>query len=275
MQYQGINQGFRVIGGKTKIEGVITRAFRLNTHPYSLEQLNEYIPEDKRIDESKLWKESRLTLEQAKKKYPEWYEKRVERGERKGKWKCKEDLYHWWIRQIKEGANVGHRYFCIMCLAIYGVKSGVSEEQVKKDALELMPFLDSMSTTEPFGENDVVSALDCFDERYATFPIKDIIKISGITIKKNDRNWRKRTEHLQADYWTNEKDRPEVNPCKQNRELALKFMRDNGEIKGRPQGSSKEKEIVRAWREQNPTGRKADCHRETELDPKTIRKWWE
>lgn len=29
------------------------------------------------------------------------------------------------------------------------------------------------------------------------------------------------------------------------------------------------------WREQHPEGRKADCHRDTGLDPKTIRKWWE
>ena len=30
---------------------------------------------------------------------------------------------------------------------------------------------------------------------------------------------------------------------------------------------------VYEWRQQHPEGRKADCHRETGLDPKTIRKW--
>ena len=24
----------------------------------------------------------------------------------------------------------------------------------------------------------------------------------------------------------------------------------------------------------NPTGKKIDCHRDTKIDPKTIRKWW-
>ena len=259
VQFQGINQGFRVVGGKTKIEGVKTRAFLINTHPCSLEQLNEYVTVENRIDENKLWKESKLTLEQAKKKYPEWYEKRVERGEKKGTWKCKEDLYQWWIRRIKEGASVGHRYFCIMCLAIYGVKSGVSEEQVKKDALELMPFLDSMSATEPFDEIDVVSALDCFDERYSTFPIEDISKLSGIVIEKNKRNGRKQAMHLKIARFTLET-----------------INEDNGKVlQGRPQGSSKEKEIVRAWREQNPQGRKAECIRETELSKPTVYKWWE
>ena len=32
---------------------------------------------------------------------------------------------------------------------------------------------------------------------------------------------------------------------------------------------------VYEWRQQHPEGRKADCHRETGLDPKTIRKWWD
>lgn len=198
VQYQGINQGFRVIGGKTKIEGVKVRAFRLNSHPYCLEQLNQYVPADKRIDETKLWKESKLTLAQAKKKYPQWYEKRVLRREPRGTWTCKEDLYQWWLRKIQEGASVGHRYFCVMCLAIYGVKSGVSKEQVKKDALELLPILNGMSDTEPFTRNDINSALECFDERYITFPIDDISKISGIDIEKNKRNGRNQILHLRG-----------------------------------------------------------------------------
>ena len=76
--------------------------------------------------------------------------------------------------------------------------------------------------------------MECFDKRYCTFPIDDIVKISGIQIEKNKRNGRKQAEHLQADYWINEKGRREVNTCKQNRELALQDMRENGEIKGRP-----------------------------------------
>lgn len=257
VQYQGINQGFRVIGGKTKIEGVTTRAFRLNTTPYSLEQLNEYVPEEKRIDETKIWKESKLTLEQAKKKYPEWYEKRVVKGERRGTWKCKEDLYHWWIRKIQEGASVGHRYFCIMCLAIYGVKSGVSKEQVKKDALELMPFLDNMSDSDPFVESDVISALDCFDERYITFPIEDISKLSGIAIEKNKRNGRKQAVHVKF----------------MNTVRNFKIQTGEKIDVGRPKGADK-KAVVHSWREQNPKGNKVECIRATGLSKPTVYKWW-
>ena len=255
VQYQGINQGFRVIGGKTKIEGVLVRAFQFNTHPYSLEQLNKYVPEDKRIDESKLWKESRLTLEQAKKKYPEWYEKRIIKKAKKGSWTCKVDLYNWWIKRIKDGAQVGHRYFCIMCLAIYGVKSGVSEEQVKKDALELLPFLNNLSETEPFTKNDINSALDCFDERYITFPIKDISKLSGIVIEKNKRNGRKQVVHL-------------------GRARALQNFDDpDGEWRNK-EGRPTVEKIVREWQENNPKGTKAECIRQTGLSKPTVYKWW-
>ena len=32
---------------------------------------------------------------------------------------------------------------------------------------------------------------------------------------------------------------------------------------------------VQEWRQQHPDSRKADWHRDTGLDPKTIRKWWD
>lgn len=44
---------------------------------------------------------------------------------------------------------------------------------------------------------------------------------------------------------------------------------------GRPKGSGTAQARVYEWRQQHPEGRKADCHRETGLDPKTIRKWWD
>ena len=195
-QFQGINQGFRVIGGKTKIEGVRVRAFRINQHPFNLEQLGKYIPAESRVDESKLWKESKLTLAEAKKKYPRWYEDKILNKCPRRYWTCKKDLYEWWKEKIKEGATFHHRYFSIMCLAIYGAKCGVDFEEVKADAFGLIPFLNSINPQEPFTENDCISALECYDTRYCTFPIDDIIKISGIAIEKNKRNGRKKSQHI-------------------------------------------------------------------------------
>ena len=197
-QFQGINQGFRVIGGKTKIEGVRVRAFRINEHPFNLDQLNQYIPKESRVDESKLYKESKMSLAEAKKKFPRWYEDKVVNKQPRRYWTCKRDLYEWWIEKIKEGATFHHRYFSVMCLAIYGVKCGIPFEEVKELALseDFISFLNNINPDEPFTENDCLSALECYDTRYCTFPIDDIIKISGIDIEKNKRNGRKQDLHL-------------------------------------------------------------------------------
>lgn len=262
-QYQGINQGFRVIGGNTKVEGTKVRAFLFNTHPYSLSDLGRYIPEEYRIDESKLFRESKLTLEQAKQKYPLWYEKVIEKKDRhRKKWDIADKvngsnpyaLYDWWKRQIETGATFHHRYFNIMCLAIYGVKNGVPYEQVKKDAYGYIPLMNSIEPTEKFTRADVKSALECYDDRYATFPIEDIEKLSDIRIPRNKRNGLKQTEHLTV-----------ARAIKQAKKT-IGVMNKEGR---------KPKQLdVEQWQAEHPNGIKADCIRDLHIDRKTVSKYW-
>lgn len=254
-QYQGINQGFRPVGGKTKIEGVKVRAFRLNEHPFDVEELNNFVPEKDRVDLSMLYKESRTTLEEAKAKFPQWYQRVIVDGDKtKGSWTCKRDLYEWWKRQIKEGAVFHHRYFCTMCLAIFAVKSGVSYEELEKDALDLVPFMNDLSPENPFTEADVYSALECFDSRYVTFPVEDISRLSSIEIQKNKRNGRKQSTHLRIARNT------------------LEILNDEAE---KPlQGRKSKADIVRAWQRKNPEGTKAECIRQTKLSKPTVYKHW-
>ena len=206
-QKQGINQGFRVIGGKTKKDAPEqrVRAFQINTHPFTLTQLAEYVPDAMRVDENKLFRESKMSLKEAQKKYPEWYERVVVgKDKSKARWRIEEKvngdnpyaLYDWWKKKVREGAAYNHRYFCVMCLAIYGAKCNVPQEQVEKDAYEFVPFLNSINPSEPFTESDVESALECYDHRYCTFPIKDIEVISAIPIPRNKRNGRPQKTHM-------------------------------------------------------------------------------
>lgn len=254
-QYQGIFQGFRIIGGKTKIEGVRSRAFKMNEHPFSVEELNDFVPESERVDISKMFKESKITLSEAEKMYPEWYQKVIVEGDKtKGTWLCKRDLYDWWKRQIKEGAVFHHRYFCIMMLAIYGVKSGISFEEVEKDALELIPFMNDINPENPFTKEDVYSALECYDRRYITFPLEDISRLSAIPIQKNKRNGRKQSAHIRY----------------MNYQRAFRVAEGECTNGGRP---SKEN-IVRAWQRNNPGGSKAECIRQTGLSKPTVYKHW-
>lgn len=255
-QYQGINQGFRVIGGKTKIPGIRVRAFRMNEHPFNLETLGEFVPEESRVDESKLFKMTFYTLEEAKKKFPDWYERRVVRNEPKGSWTCKRDLYDWWLRQIQEGATYQHRYFCIMVLAIYGVKCGIPFEEVKKDAYDLIPFLNSLKADEPFTVDDVNSALECYDPNYVTFPRDDISKLTAIPIQPNKRNGRTQYQHLKIARFARDLNYDEVNGWSN---------KDGAPIK---------RDIVKFWRLEHPDGKKADCIRDTKLSKPTVYKWW-
>jgi hypothetical protein len=107
-----------------------------------------------------------------------------------------------------------------------------------------------------FTEEDVYSALECYDKKYCTFPIEDIEKTSGIQIKRNKRNYQPQEWHLQ-----------DIRTKKEN-------MKKRGQAFKAPEGRPKKADEVREWREAHPNGTKAECNRETNIDPKTIRKWW-
>ena len=267
IQYQGINQGFRVIGGKTKDKKGTVRAFLMNTHPYNLKQLGEYILPEYRIDEEKIFKESKITLEQAKEKYPQWYDRVIlNKDKHRKKWDIAEKvhgdnpyaLYDWWKRQIEVGATYHHRYFAIMCMAIYGVKCGVPEDRVRKDAYSYIPFMNAISPDNPFTVADVDSALECYDDRYATFPIDDIQKLSDIRIEKNKRNGQKQADHLE-----------EIRAIRDIR------MKRKGKKWTDGNGRKPKDDIVKNWQQAHPNGRKADCIKDTGLSPKTVYKHWQ
>ena len=259
-QMQGILQGFRVVGSGSKLgrEYPVT-AYRLGGR-VTLEKLLEFIPDSNGEQQQLLglMRKGRLSLAEAKEKYPDWYERRIVKKERRGRWTVKRDLYDWWLHRIEDEIKVGHRFYGIMTLAIYAKKCGIDEKELRRDAFSLLKPYDDMSVEDinRFTKDDVVCALEMFNEDYVTFPRDDVAKISGLSMPVNKRNWRKQWEHLQ-------------------------FARGVREVKGKlgetvsGGGRPAAQDLVYEWRRQHPEGRKADCHRETGLDPKTIRKWWD
>ena len=254
VQYESLFQGFRMVGTITKL-GTRCRAFHVG-EKVTVEYLNKFVPEEYRTTDF-VYK-SDLTLAQAKKLYPEWYQRRVVEGHPKKTWTCKKDLYDWWIRKLSAGAEQGHRYWCIMTLATYAKKCGVSREELEKDAYGLIPLMNTKG--DAFTEDDVMHALEAFTDSYITYPIDTIVNRTGIPIEKNKRNGRNQAQHIKI----------------------MNAVRDvlypNGEWrneKGRPKGSGTAKNLVTAWRLQHPKGRKADCIRETGLSKPTVYKWWD
>lgn len=252
-QYQSIFQGFRLVGGVTK-DGRRTQAYRTGKK-ITVEYLNNYVTEENQLKEFSY--KSKLTLSDAKKKYPEWYERRIEQGQEKGTWVCKRALYDWWKRRLLIEATEGHRYFSMMCLAIYAKKSGVSYEELEKDAFELVPRFDLLTTDEKnhFTDYDCIKALEMYNDSYFTFPIEEIVKLTLIPIEKNKRNCRKQKQHLQ---------------------LARGIRQLKGEMGELVSGGGRPtaEKTVKQWQQAHPDGKKADCIRETGLSKKTVYKWW-
>ncbi|MDE5892361.1 MAG: hypothetical protein K2H45_05525, partial [Acetatifactor sp.] len=202
-----------------------------------------------------------MPLAEAKEKYPDWYERRIVKGERRGRWTVKRDLYDWWLRRIRDEIRVGHRYHGVMTMAIYAKKCGIEEAELRQDAYSLLLPYDEMSIEEVnrFTREDVEAALSMFNEDYVTFPRDDIARLSGMPMPVNKRNWHKQVDHL------------EVARAIRDIRTRQQGKKDWREGNGRPSAQN----LVWEWRQQHPEGRKADCHRDTGLDPKTIRKWWD
>ena len=197
---------------------------------------------------------------------PEWLKNAIRRilGQSR-------DVYDWWLNRLRTDSGeikLHHRYWCVMALVVYAVKCNIPREEVEADALSLVPMLDSLTEVEDnhFTDKDVEDALRAYDEKYNTWPIKMIEQTTLFRIERNRRNKRSQNEHLRRARVVQELDYP------------------NGswrEGNGRKIGSVVSAEdsrcalIVRKWQEENPGCKnKSKCARETELDRKTVAKWW-
>lgn len=202
-EVQGILQGFRMVGSPSKLghEYPVT-AYRWGqgervTLDYLLESLPQTSSSRKKVYDLISALEGR-NLAQAKERWPEWYQRRIVERQPRGRWTVKRDLYDWWLREIRDKITVGHRFYGVMTLAIYAVKCGIDEDELRRDAYSLLQPYDDMSIEEVnrFTEDDLEAALNIYQESYTTFPRDDISKLTGIPLIPNKRNGRKQEVHL-------------------------------------------------------------------------------
>ena len=290
-EYHG--QAFRLVGSTSK-KGHLVEAFWISGQRYSLEELFdqkgcavgsnlEPAPREgwltttkKDIDLTKN-KERKETLKmmEAHSLWPEWYQRRVIEKKpplQHGHWEASPKVYEWYKSLIMLNPTVGCRYWRLYTLAQYGAKCGIPYEQVAADCEEIGELFKKISPEKPLLDWEIKKAAQTyFQPNAAESKIDFINRRAQVNIQKNKRNFNTQHDHLQANTLVNkETGRRVANTCKINRELVLADMRDNGEITGRPTKQAQ----VEAWQKANPDGSKADCARETGLDPKTIRKWW-
>lgn len=270
-QYQGVLQGFRIPGTLTKF-GEVIRTFHCREAGFhNISDLNKFLftykLTDKEVD--KLWKgpsynPTGVTREEASRRWPDWYVGKVLKKQQVGRsWKVNRAVYDWWKQKLwdaEDEIKVHHRYWCILTLVVYGVKCKIPKEEVLQDAYDLVPKLDLLTDTEDnhFTEGDVDDAMRAYQENYNTWPIDTIENTTLFRIEKNKRNNRGRENHLKV----------------------MNFVRDNiaypnGDWRN-GNGRKPESEKVAAWRAENPeSNNKSACARDTGLDRKTVRKWWD
>ena len=208
IQYQSINQSFRMIGSlnnKKGKENVIVRAFKIGERVTieSVQNLTQNFSDFKTkeklykipIAESIQRERKRISLKKAKIEYPEWYQRRIVLKKPPTLWNVSRNVYDWWKGKADD-IEGGHRYFYMMCLAIYAKKCDISREELEKDSLKVFDILTDVEHINPLEDEDRINALKAYDRDVHSFTIHTIEKLTGLRIKRNRRNYRKQKDHL-------------------------------------------------------------------------------
>ncbi len=298
-QYQGIYQGYRVPGTKTKFGEEVTAWYVKNRDYYTLEELNlnlswksdkgKMLMTDDEISQLKgkgQYSPNRVTLEEAKRRWPDWYQRVVVKSEKCGQWKVSRRVYDWFLRQLTtEQARkvvVGHRYHCIRCLAAMAWKcrfdviikknqrrpivlKGVTLEELRKDAYSLMEAFESKTQSDDnhFTSDDIESALLGYGETMFKMTKKTLALLSGLDVPIGTRrNGRNQQLHLKRARALRDLDRD--TPWDINRGRKCIDVKNLSRVAW---------EIFR-WQRENPNSNKAACARALQLDPHTVAKWW-
>ena len=283
IQYEGIYQGFRMPGtvtkhGKVSGDNERARCF-LTGEKVSVEYMNGFVEEKYQIKEVSY--KSKCTKSQANELYPDWYERRIVDGY-KGvihPWSLNRNVYDWWLRTLKSGAKVGHRYWCLWILAIYAKKCSfydedknptpVTREELERDAWELMGYLDEMTEKEDnhFTEVDVIEALEAFEDDFISYPRNSIRYKANIpfepSVPRREKGKRlKREEHIKVMNYV----RDEVRKMDNWRE-------GNGRPKGSKNKECKKKELITDYAAKHPEDNVTDIARALRVSRPTVYKY--
>lgn len=258
VQYESVCQAFRCVGSKAK-KNSYAMAFQTG-EKITIEYLNKLLPD--KLQMNTIYK-SKMSKEEAKELYPDWYQRRVEKGEPKGHFSRYEGIYYNWIQKIKDGAEVGHRYNCLENLCSLAVQCCIAPNQVEKDCRDLAAYLETLTVSEDnhFTEYDIISALRTYhNARISAYErnIDYITNKTGIKLDRVRRNRRNQAEHLK-------------------RARALQFVDyPNAEWRnkdGRPVGSGTKEQLVKEWIAAHPDGSATDAARELGISRTTFYKY--
>ena len=266
IQQEGIFQGFRVPGTVTKTGN---RAVGFGTGAYvTIPYLNSFVSDKSKVKNFTL--KGSVTLREAKEKWPEWYQSKIVEKRTVAKpWAVSRNLYDWWKREILNKTKVGHRYYCLMLLAMYAQKCSffdekknphpVTEEELEKDAFEIAAHFEKMTNDEKnhFTKSDMLDALEAYNDKFITYPRNSVEYRAGFPLPVNKRNHRKQSIHLAG-------------------ARAIQKLNDefNGTDWRKGNGRKPKGDVVWNCRKEHPEWSVSAVAKATKLSRPTVYKWW-
>ena len=147
-----------MVGSKNYKYGTPVIAFRTGDK-VSLDYLNSYVKPEFRVDITRQFQPTKMSLNQAKESYPEWYERKIIKKDRSARkrWEIEEKvhgkdpyaLYHWWLSKADE-IKGGHRYLYSNSIVI----------GIELPAPTVWPAAEVASLLASFGWTDPIPACD-------------------------------------------------------------------------------------------------------------------
>lgn len=277
IQYQTISQAYRIPGSKTKFGEKVTAWLNLNPDVpayYSMEGLldsrrggtaclsNDTVEQLK----NNTYRPNEYTKEQCKELFPEWYHRKVELGRKENKCsKLSRGVYDYWKSQIgNPDLSEGHRYNYLRVLVFKGKNCGVPREEVHRDVLSFVPYLDKLTKNKGnhFTVEDAEAAMKSYNDKYCTCNWTYINTITGLKLGENPNSRRR------GDRWIGQEKHLRRAAFVRDVECRLKDTWRNGN------GAKSKESIVREWQVANPEGNKSQCAKDTGLSRSTVIKWW-
>lgn len=258
-QFQGLVQGFRVVGTRTKLgPDFKVTAFRVG-RKHTLQYLMDWAESERDIDFDEF---SHVTLDQARELWPEWYQARVVEGKKRKSFDFPPEVYESWLRRMELGTFDGNRYNCVAVMFSLALRCGIAFEEVMADAMSLVPRLNRLTKKKgnQFTEDDVLDAASFYDEEYRNLGLDAVYHMTKIEVPRTPRNKRNQQVHLA-------------------RIRALQAFDDpKGTWRnkdGRPTGSGTAQAKVAAYRAEHPEASVTEVARALQISRTTVYKWWD
>lgn len=266
VQYEAVNQGFRMVGSRSKSGDQLVRAFRTGART-SVEELNGFAPEEFRVGRELY--EARHSLDEARALWPEWdsdWRAKAKLGPERP-WAVKRDLYDWWVRRVEAGEiSEGHRYWALFTAAAYASKCpDVTYEELEEWAYGIRPRLDRLTTRRgnALTVQHVADALTAYGNPLSTRLRRDkIARLTGVEMPVNKRNGRKQEQHMAVMRAIQNAIDPDGN-----------WRKGAGRPKGSPNREHPKRDAVLAYKVVHPDASQREIAVALGMSKTTVNKW--